>query len=76
MDYYAPLFFSEVSSLNAKDFCQKVNLCEDLISKPQDFPKDKCDLCHTVVAEALLKLKDPDTEVDFGKLHRHILYGI
>ncbi|KAL1545414.1 prosaposin-like [Salvia divinorum] len=64
VDYYAPLFFLEVSSLDAKDFCRKVNLCEDRISKSQELPKDKCDLCHTVVAEALLKLKDPDTELE------------
>ncbi|KAH6757149.1 saposin B domain-containing protein [Perilla frutescens var. hirtella] len=68
VDYYAPLFFLEVSSIDAEDFCQKVNLCEDGISMPVDLPKDKCELCHTVVSEALLKLKDPDTELEIVEL--------
>lgn len=73
VDYYAPLFFLEVSSINAGDFCRKVNLCEEGISMSVDLPKDKCDLCHTVVSEALLKLKDPDTEVAFSQLRQHII---
>lgn len=68
VDYYAPLFFLEVSSINAGDFCRKVNLCEEGISMSVDLPKDKCDLCHTVVSEALLKLKDPDTELEIVEL--------
>lgn len=66
MDYYAPLFFLEVSSINAGDFCRKVDLCGESIAMSVDLPKDKCELCQTVVAEALLKLKDPDTEVAFS----------
>lgn len=65
VDYYAPLFFLEVTSIEAQDFCRKVNLCGEFISMSQALPKDTCELCHTVVTEALLKLKDPDTEVAF-----------
>lgn len=74
VDYYAPLFFLEVSTIQAEDFCRKVDLCEEGVSMSQHLSKDKCDICHNVVAEALLKLKDPDTEVAFGQLGLHIIY--
>jgi len=64
VDYYAPLFFLEVSSIEAKEFCGKVDLCEKDISIQKQLPKDKCELCHDAVTEALLKLKDPDTELE------------
>ncbi|KAI3474272.1 hypothetical protein Pfo_029060 [Paulownia fortunei] len=68
VDYYAPLFFLEVSSIQAEDFCQKVDLCEEGVSTSQHLSKDKCDVCHNVVTEALLKLKDPDTELEIVEL--------
>ncbi|KAL8526503.1 hypothetical protein ACS0TY_015633 [Phlomoides rotata] len=64
VDYYAPLFFLEVSSIQAEGFCKKVDLCQDGVSFSQLVSKDKCDVCHNVVSEALLKLKDPDTELE------------
>ncbi|PIN15746.1 Prosaposin [Handroanthus impetiginosus] len=64
VDYYAPLFFLEVSSINAEDFCRKVDLCQERVSISQHLSTDKCDICHNVVTEALLKLKDPDTELE------------
>ncbi|KAI3473103.1 hypothetical protein Pfo_030395 [Paulownia fortunei] len=68
VDYYAPLFFLEVSSIQAEDFCRKVDLCEEGVSTSQHLSKDKCDVCHNVVTEALLKLKDPDTELEIVEL--------
>ncbi|KAL8038982.1 hypothetical protein ABFX02_10G005900 [Erythranthe guttata] len=68
VDYYAPLFFLEVSTLQAEDFCLKVDLCEKKASVAQHLTKDKCDLCQNVVTEALLKLKDPDTELEIVQL--------
>ncbi|GER55738.1 saposin B domain-containing family protein [Striga asiatica] len=68
VDYYAPLFFIEVSNVQADEFCRKVNLCEEGVSFSHRFSKDKCDICHNVVTEALLKLKDPDTELEIVQL--------
>ncbi|XP_075513128.1 uncharacterized protein LOC142548604 isoform X3 [Primulina tabacum] len=65
VDYYAPLFFIEVSSIEPAAFCQKFGVCEVAISFPQYLSKNnKCDVCHNMVIEALLKLKDPDTELE------------
>ncbi|KAL8107167.1 hypothetical protein AgCh_023829 [Apium graveolens] len=64
VDYYAPLFFSEISSIEPADFCQKVNLCEQVALNSQHTSKHSCELCHYAIAEALIKLKDPDTELE------------
>uniref|UniRef100_A0A1D1ZAY7 Pulmonary surfactant-associated protein B n=1 Tax=Anthurium amnicola TaxID=1678845 RepID=A0A1D1ZAY7_9ARAE len=34
VDYYAPLFFLEVSSMRPHDFCRKINLCVDTAPPP------------------------------------------
>ncbi|KAK1270333.1 hypothetical protein QJS04_geneDACA005878 [Acorus gramineus] len=52
VDYYSSLFFMKVSSINPDCFCAKLNLCED----------DICDICHQVVSEVLVKLRDPDSQ--------------
>ncbi|KAL8155032.1 hypothetical protein AgCh_000420 [Apium graveolens] len=62
--YYAPLFFLEISSIEPADFCQKVNLCEQVALNFQHTSKHSCELCHYAIAEALIKLKDLDTELD------------
>ncbi|KAI4302654.1 hypothetical protein MLD38_038374 [Melastoma candidum] len=64
VDYYAPLFFMEISSVQPGDFCQKVNLCEKLALLSLQVKEEKCDLCHQVVSQVLEKLKDPDTQMD------------
>ncbi|XP_074337878.1 uncharacterized protein LOC141675064 isoform X1 [Apium graveolens] len=64
VDYYAPLFFSEISSIEPADFCQKVNLCEQVALNSQHTSKHSCELCHYAIVEALIKLKDPDTELE------------
>ncbi|KAG8377110.1 hypothetical protein BUALT_Bualt09G0134400 [Buddleja alternifolia] len=73
VDYYAPLFFLEVSSIQAEDFCRKVDLCKKDVSIYKTWivapnPKNKCEICQNVVTEALLKLKDPDTELEIVEL--------
>jgi len=64
VDYYVPLFFDQVGSVEPEDFCQKVSLCEQkaITSRPRS--DDKCEICHQAVAEVLLKLKDPDTQLE------------
>ncbi|XP_022877870.1 prosaposin-like isoform X1 [Olea europaea var. sylvestris] len=68
VDYYAPLFFLEVSTIQPDYFCQKVDLCEQAVSISQQLSKNTCDICHHAVTEALLKLKDPDTQIEIIEL--------
>ncbi|XP_058110548.1 uncharacterized protein LOC131253534 [Magnolia sinica] len=68
VDYYAPLFFSEIATIQPENFCKKVNLCEDMaVFLPQQF-QDSCTVCHNAVAEVLMKLKDPDTQLEIIEL--------
>ncbi|GAA0165606.1 scaffold/adaptor protein [Lithospermum erythrorhizon] len=64
VDYYAPLFFIEISLVQPSDFCQKVNLCELVVSLSERLSKESCDLCHQAVNEAVVKLKDPETQLE------------
>ncbi|KAL3536600.1 hypothetical protein ACH5RR_005061 [Cinchona calisaya] len=64
VDYYAPLIFLEISSVQPKEFCQKVDLCEEIVSISRSLSKNSCELCHNVVSEAITKLKDPDTQLE------------
>jgi len=68
VDYYAPLFFLEITSVQPGDFCSKVNLCEEIVSIKNQLSKDSCGLCHNVIDEALIKLKDPDTQLEIIEL--------
>ncbi|KAL9268061.1 Prosaposin-like protein [Drosera capensis] len=66
VDHYLPLFFSEISLVDADDFCKKVNLCgttkiSSLLVKVDD---DKCDICNHAVDEIKTKLKDPDAKLE------------
>ncbi|KAK1321275.1 hypothetical protein QJS10_CPA03g00978 [Acorus calamus] len=54
VDYYASLFFMKVSLINPDCFCAKLNLCDD----------DICDICHQVVSGVLVKLRDPDSQLE------------
>lgn len=71
VDKYVPLFFLEISNIKPDDICQKVDLCQKVVSISQQFSQNGCDLCHQVVSETLSKLKDPDTQVlfDFHYIH-------
>ncbi|GAB2300772.1 hypothetical protein Dimus_034808 [Dionaea muscipula] len=65
VDHYAPLFFSQLSLVDADDFCKKVKLCGNTkISSLVLVKEDKCDLCHYAVDEVKLKLKDPDAKLE------------
>eukprot|EP00257_Ricinus_communis_P012027 XP_002533718.2 prosaposin [Ricinus communis] len=64
VDYYAPLFFLEVSSVQPEEFCQKVNLCQEIVFISSKFQEDRCGICHRAVAEVLIKLKNPDTQLE------------
>lgn len=83
MEYYTPLFFLEVSSIQPSDFCQKVNLCEQMALLSTQVKEDSCQLCHQAVSEVLKKLKDPETQVSgiithffFAFLISNVIYYI
>ncbi|XP_044472923.1 prosaposin-like isoform X2 [Mangifera indica] len=62
VDYYAPLFFLEVSTVQPSEFCKTVNLCQQMAIFSSQLREDSCGLCHQAVSEVLVKLKDPDTQ--------------
>ncbi|KAK1398121.1 Proactivator polypeptide [Heracleum sosnowskyi] len=64
VDHYIPLFFVEISSIEPRDFCREINLCKQVALISQHISKNSCEFCHYTIAEALMKLKDPDTELD------------
>ncbi|KAK9125924.1 hypothetical protein Scep_014770 [Stephania cephalantha] len=63
VDYYAPLFFLEIATIQPETFCEKVNLCDETLFTPPN----SCDVCHIVTAEILAKLEDPETQLEIIK---------
>nr|GMC81832.1 prosaposin [Ipomoea batatas]GMC90150.1 prosaposin [Ipomoea batatas] len=63
VNYYGPLFFLELSSIQPQQFCQEVALCQKVAFISQQVSNNTCNLCHYAVSEVLMKLKDPDTQV-------------
>ncbi|KAH0723103.1 hypothetical protein KY290_006660 [Solanum tuberosum] len=68
VDQYVPLSFLKISTIKPDDICQKVDLCQKVVSISQQFSQNGCDLCHQVVRETLSKMKDPDTQSDVLQL--------
>ncbi|XP_006338959.1 prosaposin-like isoform X1 [Solanum tuberosum] len=68
VDQYVPLSFLKISTIKPDDICQKVDLCQKVVSISQQFSQNGCDLCHQVVRETLSKMKDPDTQSDILQL--------
>jgi len=64
VDYYAPLFFAEIATILPEQLCGKVNLCEKMSLVHLLKHDDACDLCHQAVVQILLKLKDPDIQLE------------
>ncbi|XP_061368512.1 uncharacterized protein LOC133311475 isoform X1 [Gastrolobium bilobum] len=64
VDYYAPLFFVEIASIQPGDFCNKVNLCQHIASISLQVQEHSCEFCKDTVSELLAKLKNPDTELE------------
>lgn len=64
VDYYAPLFFLEISTIKPSDFCGKVNLCNEIVAYAQEFSQNSCDVCHLAVSEAITLLKNPDNQLE------------
>ncbi|KAJ9545052.1 hypothetical protein OSB04_024759 [Centaurea solstitialis] len=73
VDFYAPLFFLEVSTVKPFDFCGKVNLCNkevnicnEVVAYAEEFKRNSCDLCQVMVSEAVAFLKNPSTQMVFS----------
>lgn len=68
VDYYVSLLFSEIELLQPEDFCQAFNLCEQRVFASRSLAKDKCKICHLAISEVIVKLKDPDTQLEIIEL--------
>ena len=64
MDYYVPLFFSEVATIQPGEFCHKVNLCQNIAYIGLKVQDDSCEFCQDTVSTLLEKLKETDTKVN------------
>ena len=63
VDYYAPLFFIEIATIQPGEFCHKVNLCQHVANIALQVQENSCEICQDTISALLAKLKDPDTEV-------------
>ncbi|KAH8505894.1 hypothetical protein H0E87_012918 [Populus deltoides] len=64
VDYYSSIFFSYVSSVQSDDFCRKYNLCHEMEIFSAKHQEDSCSICQHAISEVLVKLKDPDTQLE------------
>ncbi|KAK1412456.1 hypothetical protein QVD17_33721 [Tagetes erecta] len=68
VDYYAPLFFLEISNIQPEDFCGKVNLCKEVVAYARELSENSCDVCNLAVSEIISLLKDPDNQLQILEL--------
>ncbi|XP_071735206.1 uncharacterized protein [Rutidosis leptorrhynchoides] len=68
VDYYAPLFFLELSTIKPEDFCGKVNLCKQVVAYAQELSQNSCDVCNLAIAEVIKLMKDPDNQLTILEL--------
>lgn len=67
VDYYAALIFSELALITPGNFCEKANLCGSTFTAGQLY-QDSCVFCRHAVDEVLIKLRDPDTQLEILEL--------
>ncbi|CAL4978071.1 unnamed protein product [Urochloa decumbens] len=68
VDYYVPLFFLEVSMVKPEKFCESVHLCKNGMKISLPTQEGTCGLCHHVLLEVLIMLKDPNTKLEVTDL--------
>ncbi|KAK7340028.1 hypothetical protein VNO77_20720 [Canavalia gladiata] len=73
VDYYAPLFFLEIASIQPGELCHKVNLCEGIAYISLQVQANSYGFCKDTISTLLAKLKDSNTECrrmvfDYGPL--------
>ncbi|GAU26552.1 hypothetical protein TSUD_266660 [Trifolium subterraneum] len=64
VDYYVPLFFSEIARINSGELCEKFNLCESAKNYSRVGGGNSCGFCKDTVAQLLVELNDPDTKLE------------
>ncbi|KAF7845212.1 prosaposin-like isoform X1 [Senna tora] len=64
VDQYVPLFFLEVASIQPGEFCKEINLCKKIVMVSSQIQEDSCGLCKDAVSALLVKLENPDTELE------------
>ncbi|XP_030466870.2 uncharacterized protein LOC115685872 [Syzygium oleosum] len=68
VDYFVPLLFLEVSSIQPGEFCKDISLCKSVVRVSPKLKEDSCEFCHDTVSQILDRLKDPDTQMDIIEL--------
>ncbi|VVB05346.1 unnamed protein product [Arabis nemorensis] len=68
VDYYLPLFFLQLESFQPHYFCKRMNLCGKVVALVEEARQDSCGVCHKTVSEILIKLQDPDVQLDIVEL--------
>ncbi|RDX68246.1 Prosaposin, partial [Mucuna pruriens] len=63
VDYYAPLFFLEITTIQPGEFCHKVNLCQHNVYVSLKDQEDTCEFCKDTVSTLLEKLEDSDIKL-------------
>ncbi|QCE12006.1 saposin [Vigna unguiculata] len=64
VDYYTPIFLSEVASLKPREFCHEINICQLVEHVSVQVQEDACGFCEETVSTLLDKLKDSDTKLE------------
>ncbi|KAG2329244.1 hypothetical protein Bca52824_000424 [Brassica carinata] len=68
VDYYVPLFFIQLEAFQPEDFCKRMNLCDKVAALVEEARQDSCGVCHKTVSDILIKLQDPDTQLDIVEI--------
>ncbi|XP_030538723.1 prosaposin-like [Rhodamnia argentea] len=68
VDYYVPIFFLEVSSMQPEEICKDISLCKSAERVSPKLKEDSCEFCHDAVSLVLDRLKDPDIQLDIIEL--------
>ncbi|CAJ1810698.1 unnamed protein product [Sphenostylis stenocarpa] len=64
VDYYIPTFLSEVDSIQPREFCHKIIICQQIEYISLQVQEDTCEFCEETVSTLLAKLKDSDTKLE------------
>jgi saposin len=65
VDYYVPLFFSEIARINPGELCERFNFCESAQNSSKVHGNSSYGFCEDTVIELLVELNDPDTKVSY-----------
>lgn len=68
VDYYVPLVFVQLSSIQPEQVCKTVSICENVVLISSQLREDSCGMCHRAISELETKLQDPDTQLEIIEL--------